>query len=164
MLDLDPAFRPITRADGYHRLEDLGLIGDGETAALVGLDGCIPWLCLPRFASDAVFCALLDDAHGGHFTVAPEELREARQRYVPDTRVLVTEMRTPTGTVRVTDALTLRAGADLTDDTPAGRRELVRSAEVIEGAVRIRIDVEPRDGAFSPSLDGIEPRPSRHPD
>ena len=45
MLDLDPAFRPVTRPDGHHQLEDLGLVGDGETVALVGLDGCIPWLC-----------------------------------------------------------------------------------------------------------------------
>jgi len=165
MLDLDPAFRPVTRLDGYHRLEDLGLIGNGETAALVGLDGSIPWLCLPRFDADAVFCALLNDAHGGEFTVAPEDLREARQRYVPDSGVLVTEMRTPTGTVRVTDALTLRAGADLTDDTPAGRSELVRSAEVMQGSVRLRVDVEPRDGTLArPVLDGMELRPARRQD
>jgi len=42
MLDLDPAFRPVTRPDGHHRLEDLGLVGDGQTVALVGLGGCIP--------------------------------------------------------------------------------------------------------------------------
>jgi alpha,alpha-trehalase len=165
MLDLDPAFRPVTRLDGYHRLEDLGVIGNGETVALVGLDGCIPWLCLPRFDADPVFCGLLDDAHGGQFTVTPEDLQQARQRYVPDTGVLVTEMRTSTGTVRVTDALALRAGADLTDDTPAGRSELVRSAEVIDGTVRLQVVVEPRDGAQArASLDGIEFRPGRRGD
>jgi len=150
MLDLDPAFRPVTRPDGHHHLEDLGVVGDGQTVALVGLDGCIPWLCLPRFDADPVFCGLLDDAHGGHFTMTPEDLREARQCYVPDSGVLVTQLRTPTGTVQVTDALALREGADLTDDAPAGRSELVRSAEVIEGTVRLRVEVEPRDGAQAP--------------
>ncbi|MFJ2164904.1 trehalase-like domain-containing protein [Streptomyces griseofuscus] len=71
MYDPDPPFRAVRRRDGYLPLEDLGLIGDGTTAALVGLDGSIPWMCLPRFDSDPVFCALLDHARGGHFTVAP---------------------------------------------------------------------------------------------
>src|SRR5689334_11106602 len=124
MLDLNAPFRPVTRPGGYHRLEDLGLIGDGSTAALVGLDGSIPWMCVPRFDGPAVFSGILDQDRGGHFTVVPEDLREARQRYVPDTGLLVTEMRCATGLVQVTDALALRAGADLTDDVPAGRSEL----------------------------------------
>lgn len=119
MLDPDPPFRPVRRRDGYPPLEDLGLIGDGATAALVGLDGSIPWLCLPRFDSEPLLCGLLDHARGGHFTLTVEDLLEGRQRYEPDTAVLVTEMRGPTGLVRITDALALRAGADLSDD--AGR-------------------------------------------
>src|SRR5262249_36874164 len=114
MFDPDPAFRPVRRRDGYLPLEDLGLIGDGETAALVGIDGSIPWLCLPRFDSDAVFCGLLDHAGGGHFTIAPAEPLTARQRYEPDTAVLTTEMTCATGVVRLTDAFALRPGADLT--------------------------------------------------
>src|SRR5262245_1604867 len=110
MLETDPSFRPILRREGYPPLEDLGLIGDGETVALVGLDGDIQWLCLPRFDSEPVFCGLLDRARGGHFTIAPEEVSEARQHYLPDTGVLVTEMRSPTGLVRLTDALALRSG------------------------------------------------------
>src|SRR5690349_17599482 len=127
MVDPDPAFRPVRRRDGYLALEDLGLIGDGSTAALVGLDGSIPWLCVPRFDSEPLFCGLLDAGAGGHFTVAPDEVTEARQRYEPDTAVLVTELRSPTGVVAVTDALALRPGADLSDDAPGGRRELIRS-------------------------------------
>jgi GH15 family glucan-1,4-alpha-glucosidase len=92
----DPSFRRVRRRDGYLALEDMGLIGDGTTSALVGLDGSIPWLCLPRFDSEPLFCGLLDDARGGCFTVAPVEVIEARQRYERDTGVLVTEMRSPT--------------------------------------------------------------------
>ena len=96
MLETDPSFRPVRARDGYLPLEDLGLIGDGATVALVGLDGSIGWLCLPRFDSEPVFCGLLDRERGGHFTIAPEELTEARQRYEPDTGVLVTELRSLT--------------------------------------------------------------------
>jgi alpha,alpha-trehalase len=132
----DPSFRPVRRRDGYLALEDLGLIGDGTTAALVGLDGSIPWLCLPRFDSEPLFCGLLDEAGGGSFTVAPEEVTEARQRYEPDTGVLVTELRGPTAVLAVTDALALRPGTDLSDDAPAGRRELIRSAAVLDAGPR----------------------------
>ncbi|MFB4299701.1 glycoside hydrolase family 15 protein [Actinomadura sp. NTSP31] len=147
MLDLDPSFRAVRRRDGYPRLEDLGLIGDGETAALVGRDGSIPWLCLPRFDSEPLLCSLLDHRHGGHFTVTVEDLREARQHYEPDTAVLVTEMRGPTGLVKLTDAMALRAGADLSDDAGASRGELVRSAVVEDGTVRLRVELRPRGGA-----------------
>src|SRR5215831_11126762 len=125
VLDADPSFRPVRRRDRYLALEDMGLIGDGTTSALVGLDGSIPWLCLPRFDSEPLFCALLDAARGGSFTIAPDEVIEARQRYEPDTAVLVTELRSPTGLLAVTDALVLRPGAVLSDDAPAGRRELI---------------------------------------
>ncbi|MEU1036691.1 glycoside hydrolase family 15 protein [Streptomyces mirabilis] len=165
MHDPDPPFRPVRRREGYLPLEDLGLIGDGTTAALVGLDGSIPWMCLPRFDADPLFCGLLDQAHGGHFTLAPEELVEARQRYEPDTAVLTTELRSATGLVRITDALTLRSGADLTDDSPADRAELVRSAVVLDGNVRLRMDLEPRGGGQAQALfSGLEVRPSRRPD
>ena len=116
MLEPDPSFRPVRTRDGYPPLEDLGLIGDGSTVALAGLDGSIPWLCLPRFDSEPLVCGLLDAERGGHFSVTVDGLTEAQQRYEPDTGVLVTEMRGDSGTVRLTDALALRPGADLTDD------------------------------------------------
>ena len=156
MLEQDPQFRPLRRQNGYLRLEDLGLIGDGATAALVGIDGSIPWLCVPHFDSEALFCGLLDPARGGHFRVTPERLREARQYYDGDTGVLVTELRAEAGTVRLTDALALRSNADLADDSGSDRRELIRSALVLDGNVRLGIDLEPRNGAnMRPAFDGI---------
>jgi alpha,alpha-trehalase len=164
MLDLDPDFRPIRSHSGYLPLEDLGLIGDGATAALVGLDGSIPWMCVPDFDSEPLFCGLLDHRRGGDFTLTPADLREGRQRYEPDTGVLMTEMRSDTGVVRVTDALVLRSGADLIDDAASARAELVRSAVVLDGSVRIRMNLQPRDGARTrAAFNGLVIEAARHP-
>jgi GH15 family glucan-1,4-alpha-glucosidase len=165
VLDADPSFRPVPRREGYLALEDLGLIGDGTTCALVGLDGSVPWMCLPRFDSEPLFCGLLDHGRGGVFTVAPDEVLEARQRYEPDTAVLVTELRGPSGVLAVTDALALRPGSVLSDDAPAGRRELIRSAVVLEGTVRVRVEIEPRGGASAlAAAGGLAVRAWRRPD
>jgi alpha,alpha-trehalase len=165
MLDPDPAFRPIRRRAGYLPLEDLSLIGDGATCALVGLDGSICWLCVPSFDSEPLCCGLLDAARGGHFTVAPEQVVEARQRYEPDTGVLITELRCPTGVVRVTDALALHAGADIADEVASDRAELVRSAVVLEGRARLRVDLVPRGGGEAlAAFGGLAVRAARRPD
>lgn len=165
MLELDPRFRPVRRLSGCLPLEDLGLIGNGATAALVGRDGSIPWLCVPGFDDDPLFCGLLDHASGGQFSVTPEGLLESRQRYETDTGVLMTEMRTTTGVVRITDALVLRSRADLTDDAPADRGELVRSVVVPAGSARIDVKVEFRGGARAePVFSGVEARVSSRPD
>lgn len=136
------AFAPIRRQDGYLPIEDHGLIGDGATAALVGRDGTISWMCVPRFDSPPLFAGLLDRRIGGVFRVAPEGLLESRQRYNPDTAVLVTELRGGSGLVRVTDALVL-GRADLTEDAPATRRQLLRLVEVPSGGLRLEVEVSP---------------------
>jgi GH15 family glucan-1,4-alpha-glucosidase len=77
----------------------------------------------------------------------------------------VTELRTGTGLVRLTDALALRAGADISDGTPAARSELVRSVVVIDGEVRLHVELDPREGGIArPALDGLEVRPARRPE
>jgi alpha,alpha-trehalase len=140
-------FSPVRRVDGYLPIEDHGLIGDGTTSALVGRDGAISWMCVPRFDSDPLFTSLLGKENGGSFTIAPRGLVESRQYYHPGTGVLVTEMRGDGGVVRLTDALTLVSGADLTEDAMAARRELLRSVEVLEGEVELLVEVAPRGGA-----------------
>ena len=140
--------------NGYLPIEDYGLIGEGATAALVGRDGRIAWLCLPRFDSPALFCSLLDSARGGHFTVAPDQVQESRQYYERDTAALVTEMKNAQGLVRLTDVCPLIAGADLSEHVPSTRRELLRTLTVLDGAVTIVIDVEPRGGGEATPRDG----------
>jgi GH15 family glucan-1,4-alpha-glucosidase len=91
------------------RIEDYALIGDGETAALVGRDGSLDWLCLPRFDSAACFAALLGTSEHGRWRIAPAGpvLRTTR-RYRPGTLVLETEFETAQGVVVLVDCMPLR--------------------------------------------------------
>src|SRR5438309_12081799 len=84
------------------RIEDYALVGDLQTAALVGTDGSVDWLCLPRFDSPACFAALLGGERQGHWRLAPVgAARCADRTYRGDTLVLETLWRTPAGSVRV---------------------------------------------------------------
>ena len=148
------AQKVLHRTDGYLPIEDYGLVGDGATAALIGRDGSVAWLCLPRFDSPPLFCSVLDHARGGAFRIAPDDLRESQQYYEPDNAVLVTEMQSLTGRLRVTDLCPVVFGADLSEDVPATRRELLRSATALEGTVRLQIEIEPRGGAEAEPRDG----------
>ena len=88
----------------YKPISDYGVIGDQRTCALVGVDGSIDWLCLPRFDSPSVFGALLDRKRGGYFRIWPDAQEfESLQRYDGPTNVLVTEFRDSSGHVRLTD-------------------------------------------------------------
>jgi alpha,alpha-trehalase len=147
-------FAPLTLLDGYPPLEDHGLIGDGETAALVCRDGAVSWLCVPRFDSPPLFCRILDAERGGAFTVAPEDLVESGQRYETDSGVLVTEMRGRSGLIRITDALALRSDVSLAEDRPAARHELIRRVQVLQGPVRLRITVQPYGGGRAEPRNG----------
>src|SRR5687768_18305204 len=88
------------------RIEDYGLIGDTQTAGLVGRDGSIDWLCLPRFDSGACFAALLGDERHGRWLLSPvNRVRRIERRYRPGTLILETESETDEGTVRVVDCM-----------------------------------------------------------
>ena len=85
----------------YPAIEDHGLIGDLQTAALVSTDGTVDWMCLPRFDSPSVFASLLDSRGGGRFTLAPVGGKHVtRQMYLPNTAILVTRFRRRAGLPR----------------------------------------------------------------
>ena|SRR5258706_4027016 len=84
------------------RIEDYAIIGDCETAALVGNDGAIDWLCWPRFDSGACFAALLGSPENGHWSIAcTSPQARVTRRYRPDTLILETRFETDTGTARL---------------------------------------------------------------
>src|SRR5436305_2834551 len=86
------------------KIEDYGLIGDCETAALVGRDGSIDWLCWPAFDSDACFAALLGTNSNGRWLITPEEPRaKSDLRYWDDTLILETRFETAGGVVALID-------------------------------------------------------------
>ena len=93
------------------RIEDYALIGDTETAALVGKNGSIDWLCAPRFDSPAFFAALLGTDANGHWQIAPAgDVRRVERRYRPGTLVLETDFETDDGLVRLVDCMPLATG------------------------------------------------------
>src|SRR3981081_3974916 len=91
-------------APNYQPIENYGIIGNMRTAALVGMNGLIDWLCLPHFDSPSVFAAILDDQKGGRFRIAPacDDLRH-KQFYWPDTNILVTRFLHEDGVGQVED-------------------------------------------------------------
>ncbi|MFI6243188.1 glycoside hydrolase family 15 protein [Micromonospora sp. NPDC050795] len=144
----NPFTQPIQTVDGYPRIADHALVGDGATAALVGMDATIRWLCLPRFDGPALFASLLDAEQGGAWTVQPAGLREVRQHYLADTAVVVTDLRCDTGTVQVTDAMVV--DGTLGTGRPSGPGELARLVTVLQGEVDLRIHLTGR-GGLTPS-------------
>ncbi|MET7440923.1 trehalase-like domain-containing protein, partial [Streptomyces sp. NPDC005568] len=123
----------------YPLIEDHGLIGDLQTAALVTTDGTIDWFCCPRFDSPSVFGALLDHGKGGHFSVRPAaRTYTTKQLYHPDTAVLVTRFMTEDGAGEVVDFMPV-TGTTVTD-----RHRIVRMLRCVRGSMTFEGEVAPR--------------------
>jgi GH15 family glucan-1,4-alpha-glucosidase len=117
-------------------IEDYGLIGDMHTAALVGRDGAVDWLCLPQFDSASCFAALLGDERHGRWRIAPTgEVRASSRRYRAGTLVLETDFETPDGAVRVIDFMPRRGD---------GPPRLMRIVEGLRGRVPMQMDLSLR--------------------
>jgi len=129
------------------RIENYALIGDLQTAALVGRDGAVDWLCLPRFDSPSCFAAVLGDESHGQWRVAPaSETQTISRRYRPGTLVLETEFVTATGTVRLVDFMPRRT---------EGPPRVMRIVEGVSGRVPMRMSLalRPDYAAISPWLE-----------
>ena len=119
------------------KIEDYGLIGDCETAALVGRDGSIDWLCWPAFDSDACFAAILGTEKHGHWKIAPsDDVTRISRRYWGDTLILETRFETKNGAVAVIDFMPLRGKAS----------DVVRLVRGISGRVKLRMELVIRFG------------------
>src|SRR5579871_6125144 len=131
------------------RIEDYAMIGDCQTAALVGKDGSIDWLCFPRFDSPACFAALLGTPEHGRWQIAPRgEVRTIRRRYREGTLILETEYETAGGVATVVDFLPARERAP----------DVVRLVEGKSGTVAMGMEliIRPDYGSIVPWVHRIE--------
>jgi GH15 family glucan-1,4-alpha-glucosidase len=120
----------------YLPIEDHGIIGDLYTAALVGTDGTIDWLCLPDFDSPSVFCSILDDEKGGYFKISPVQDFHSYQIYLPETNVLLTRFLSREGVAEVLDFMPI-------EDASETRHDLVRDVRVIRGRITVEVECRP---------------------
>ena len=130
-------------------IEDYGLIGDLESAALVSRHGTIDWLCLPRFDSASCFSALLGDERHGRWLLAPSgPVSATSRRYRPGTLILETDFETPHGAVRVVDFM------------PRRGRSAPRVMRIVEGLrgrvpMRMELSVRPDYGTIVPWVEPV---------
>ena len=113
------------------RIEDYALIGDLETAALVGRDGSIDWLCWPNFSSNACFAALLGDANNGRWLIAPVSPSTSSRQYRKQTLILETTFETSEGAVAVIDFMPIRGK----------NSDVVRLVKGVRGRVRMAMEL-----------------------
>ncbi len=114
------------------KIEDYAFLSDTQTAALISRDGCVDWLCLPRFDSPACFASLLGDTKNGHWRFFPEEgVIKTRRRYRGDSLILETEIETKSGAVRLIDFMPPRG------ENP----DIVRIVEGMRGKVSIQMEL-----------------------
>jgi GH15 family glucan-1,4-alpha-glucosidase len=131
------------RASAFRPIADYGLLADCTSAALVDRDGSIDWLCMPHYDSPAVFARILDPG-AGHWSIAPVGPSTSARRYIPGTLVIETTFTTPTGTVRLIDAMAFaegQRGHDLGRDAP---HEILRLVEGVAGTVELEMELAPR--------------------
>ncbi|RPI24283.1 MAG: glycoside hydrolase family 15 protein, partial [Acidobacteria bacterium] len=114
------------------RIEDYGLIGDCQTAALVAKNGSIDWLCFPRFDSPACFAALLGTEEHGRWELCPiDEPKGVSRCYLPGTLILETEYQMASGAVKVLDFMPIRR------EDP----DVVRIVSGVRGSVKMRTEL-----------------------
>ena len=138
-------------------IADYALLSDRHSAALVSRSGSIDWLCFPRFDSPSTFGRLLDE-RGGHWFFGATNATEVSRRYLDRTMVLETTLRTPTGSVTITDALAMGSGNRGHQLGKGAPHVLLRRATCTEGRVDLSLEYAPRPdyGSKHPSLDAVD--------
>jgi GH15 family glucan-1,4-alpha-glucosidase len=144
----DPKGRAVSheRIDGYLPVGAYGLIGDCRSAALVGVDGSIDWLCLPRFDDDALFGRILDAGKGGSWQLHPDEPHQVHQRYRDRTNLLDTVFSTGTGVVVVTDFMPVDDHSVVQHAKPHNHARVVRLVECLAGEMTMHHIFDPAPG------------------
>ncbi|MFI7284600.1 glycoside hydrolase family 15 protein [Micromonospora chersina] len=123
----------------YPAVEDHGLIGDLQTAALITKDGTLDWFCAPRFDSPSIFGGLLDRRRGGYFQITPDGVDyTSKQLYLPGTPILITRFLSADGVGELVDFMPV-AGDRATD-----HHRLVRMVRMVRGRMRFRLECVPR--------------------
>src|SRR6266852_2369957 len=136
------------------RIEDYALVGDCETAALIGRDGSVDWLCWPRFDSDACFAALLGSRDNGRWLLRPKrDAARVSRRYRPGTLILETRLETEEGAATVSDFMPVRRN----------HSHLVRIVRGERGRVAMQCELVLRcdDGSIVTWVTPLEQRPLR---
>ncbi|WP_412069750.1 glycoside hydrolase family 15 protein [Rubrivirga sp. IMCC43871] len=124
--------------DPYLPIGDYGLVGNMRTAALVGKNGSVDWLCLPHFDSPSVFAGILDSGKGGRFEIEVDAGYATKQTYLPDSNVLVTRFAGERGAAEIVDYMPVgKLGP------AAGYHRLIRHVRVLRGQIDVRVRVAP---------------------
>src|SRR6266516_6364289 len=114
------------------KIEDYAFLSDTQTGALVSRDGCVDWLCFPRFDSPACFASLLGEKKNGHWRFFPEErIEKTARRYRDETLILETEFETESGAVRLIDFMPPRG------ENP----DIIRIVEGLHGKVSMHMEL-----------------------
>ncbi len=132
-------------------IENHGIVGDLHTAALVGMDGAIDFMCFPRFDSPTIFAALLDSEKGGRFEIAPAGVERFRRKqlYIPDTNILLTRFLSDDGVAEISDFMPIQHLGHSHD--------LVRRVKVVRGEISFRMMCAPRFD-YGRAAHGVEKR------
>ena len=123
----------------YLPIAQYGVIGDLHSAALIGANGSVDWLCFPHFDSPSIFAALLDDEKGGRFQIHPlDDGVQVKQLYLPDTNILITRFLKADGIAEVTDFMPIE------DDRDASwKHRLIRQVHVVQGSWHFNMLCQP---------------------
>jgi hypothetical protein len=131
------------RTRGYLPIENYGIIGNMRTIALIGTDGSCDFFCYPKFDSPSIFCRVLDNDKGGHFSISPRAPHSGnKQMYLPNSNILTTRFLSDEGVAEITDYMHVPVPGQNTITKPL-LHWLIRKVRVIRGSVPFRMECYP---------------------